>query len=116
MLKLFKSEGDLKKAEEKVTKLQEPKTFEKMIEYQVQRANIDVNMHMNNLVYLKLANEILPEDVYFGDELNNLRITYKHQIRLGQTVKIYYTMEENKHIVVIKNNDESKIHAIIELW
>ena len=116
MLKLFEPEGDLKKAEEKVAKLQEPKTFEKMIEYQVQRANIDVNMHMNNLVYLKLANEILPEEVYFADELNNLRITYKHQIRLGETVKIYYTMEDNKHIVTIKNNEESKIHAIVELW
>ena len=116
MLKLFESEGNLQKAEEKITKLQEPKTFEKMIEYQVQRSNIDVNMHMNNLVYLKLANEILPEEVYFADELNNLRITYKHQIRLGQTVKIYYTMEDNKHIVTIKNNEESKIHAIIEMW
>ena len=116
MLKLFESEGNLQKAEEKITKLQEPKTFEKMIEYQVQRSNIDVNMHMNNLVYLKLANEILPEEVYFADELNNLRITYKHQIRLGQTVKIYYTMEDSKHIVTIKNNEENKIHAIIEMW
>ncbi len=116
MLKLFESEGNLQKAEEKITKLQEPKTFEKMIEYQVQRSNIDVNMHMNNLVYLKLANEILPEEVYFADELNNLRITYKHQIRLGQTVKIYYTMEDSKHIVTIKNNEENKIHAIVELW
>lgn len=116
ILKLFETEGDLKKAEEKITKLQEPKSFEKMIEYQVQRSNIDVNMHMNNLVYLKLANEILPEDVYFADELNNLRITYKHQIRLGEIVKIYYTMVDNKHIVTIKNNEESKIHAIVEMW
>ena len=116
ILKLFETEGDLKKAEEKITKLQEPKSFEKMIEYQVQRSNIDVNMHMNNLVYLKLANEILPEDVYFADELNNLRITYKHQIRLGEIVKIYYTMVDNKHIVTIKNQDESKIHAIVEMW
>ena len=104
------------KKKEKDNKVKDKKKIKKMIEYQVQRANIDVNMHMNNLVYLKLANEILPENVYFGDELNNLRITYKHQIRLGQTVKIYYTMEENKHIVVIKNNDESKIHAIVEMW
>lgn len=115
-LKLFEPEGDLNKIEEKITKLKEPTSYEKMIEYQVRRANIDVNKHMNNLVYLKLANEILPEEVYFGDELNNLRINYKHQIRLGETVKIYYTMEDKKHIVVIKNKDESKIHAIVEMW
>lgn len=115
-LNLFNPEGNLKEAEEKVTKLKEPTSYKEMIEYQVRRANIDVNKHMNNLVYLKLANEILPEEVYFGEELNNLRITYKHQIRLGETVKIYYTMEENKHIVTIKNKDESKVHAIVEIW
>ncbi len=116
ILKLFEPEGDLKKVEEKITKLKEPTSYENMIEYQVRRSNIDVNKHMNNLVYLKLANEILPEDVYFADELNNLRITYKHQIRLGETVKIYYTVEDNKHFVTIKNQDESKIHAIVEMW
>ena len=116
MLKLFEPEGDLKKVEEKITKLKEPTSYEKMIEYQVRRENIDVNKHMNNLVYLKLANEILPDEVYFGNELNNLRINYKHQIRLGETVKIYYTMEDNKHIITIKNKDESKIHAIVEMY
>ena len=115
-LDLFKPEGNLHEAEGKVTKLKEPISYKEMIEYQVRRANIDVNNHMNNLVYLKLANEILPDDVYFADELNNLRITYKHQIRLGEVVKIYYTMEENKHIVTIKSQDESKLHAIVELW
>ena len=54
--------------------------------------------------------------MYFADELNNLRITYKHQFRLGEIVKIYYTMEENKHIVTIKSQDESKLHAIVEMW
>ncbi len=116
MLKLFEPEGDLQKVEDKITKLKEPTSYEKMIEYQVRRENIDVNKHMNNLVYLKLANEILPDEVYFGNELNNLRINYKHQIKLGETVKIYYTMEDNKHIVTIKNREESKIHAIVEMY
>lgn len=115
-LELFKPEGNLQEAEEKVTKLKEPTSYEKMIEYEVRRANIDVNNHMNNLVYLKLANEILPDEVYFADELNNLRITYKHQIKLGEIVKIYYTMEEDKHIVTIKSQDEGKLHAIVEMW
>ena len=115
-LNLFNPEGNLQEAEEKVTKLKEPKSHKKMIEYNVRRSDIDVNNHVNNLVYLKIANEILPDDVYFADELNNLRITYKHQIRLGEVVKIYYTMEDNKHIVTIKSQDESKLHAIVELW
>ena len=116
MLNLFNPEGNLQEAEEKVSKLKEPASYKKMIEYQVRRSDIDVNNHVNNLVYLKIANEILPDDVYFADEPNNLRITYKHQIRLGEEVKIYYTIEENKHIVTIKSQDDSKLHAIVELF
>ena len=115
-LNLFNPEGNLHETEEKVTKIKEPTSYENMIEYKVRRSDIDVNNHVNNLVYLKIANEILPDHVYFADEPNNLRITYKHQIRLGEVVKIYYTMEENKHIVTIKSQDESKLHAIVELW
>ena len=115
-LNLFNPEGDLSKTENKITKLKEPDSYERMLEYQVKRADIDVNNHVNNLVYLKIANEVLPEDVYFSEESNNLRITYKHQIRLGATVKIYYTRVENKHIVTIKNQDNSKLHAVVEMW
>ena len=71
---------------------------------------------MNNLVYLKLAYEVLPENIYFSDELKNLRVTYKHQIRLGEKIRICYSKEEDKHIVVIKSQDGTKIHAIVELW
>ena len=78
--------------------------------------DIDVNNHMNNLVYLKLAYEVLPEDIYFSDELKNLRVTYKHQIRLGAKIKICYSKVEDKHVVVIKSQDDTKIHAIVELW
>ena len=116
MMKSYEPEGDLEKAEKKVEKLTEPKSYQNMKEYQVRRSDIDVNNHMNNLVYLKIANEILPEDVYFSDELNNLRITYKHQLKLGDIVKVYYTKEENKNIVTIKNQDDTKLHAIIELY
>ena len=115
MINLFKPEGDLLEAEKKTTKLKEPDSYDKMIEYEVRRADIDVNNHMNNLVYLKLANEVLPDDAYFSSDLNNLRITYKHQIRLGARVKIYYAKKDNKHIVTIKSEDNSKLHAIIEI-
>ena len=114
MLECFKPEGSLSEGEERIKKLVEYDSYKNMIEYQVKRSDIDVNNHMNNLVYLKLAYEILPNDVYFSNELNNLRVTYKHQIRLGSKVKIYYTNEENKHIITIKSEDEKKLHSIVE--
>ena len=113
---IFKPEGDLEQTENKMIKIIEPKSFEKIKESHARRMDIDVNHHMNNLVYLKLAYEIIPDDVYFSEELNNLRITYKHQIKLGAKIKICYSRENDKHIVVIKSKDDKTTHAIVELW
>ena len=112
----YHPEGDLQETENRIKKIKEPISFETIKESHARRMDIDVNNHMNNLVYLKLAYEVLPEDIYFSDELKNLRVTYKHQIRLGEKIKICYSKEEDKHIVVIKSQDDTKIHAIVELW
>mgnify|MGYP003311595577 CR=1 FL=1 len=70
---------------------------------------------MHNLNYIELANEALPEDVYKGALFNDVRIAYKKEIKLGETVKCKYTFEDNKHIVVVKSEDDTVTHAIIEL-
>ena len=75
----------------------------------------DVNKHMHNLNYLKLAYEALPQEVYYSKEKDNVRIMYKHQILLGDKVKCYYTNIENKDIITIKSKDDSILHAIVEL-
>lgn len=82
-------------------------------EYNLQRRDIDVNNHMNNLSYLDMAYEILPEEVYRNKEFDNVRIVYKKEILYGEKIECYYEEENNKHIVVAKIED--KIHAIIEL-
>ena len=70
---------------------------------------------MHNIYYLDLAYEALPEDIYNGKQLNNIRVQYRKEIKLGETVKCRYTREEDKHIVTIISEDEKNIHAIIEL-
>lgn len=91
----------------------EPQRYESEIEYVVRRADIDVNNHMHNLNYLDLLNEALPEDVYINEQLNDIRITYKKEIKLGEIVKCKYSFEGGKHIVVIKSEDDKILHAII---
>ena len=98
-----------------IEKLQEPENYISEVEYTVKRSDIDVNHHMHNLNYLELANEALPEDVYNEQGLNNVRINYKKEIKLGETVKCKYSFENDKHIIVIKNKNDSIVHAIIEL-
>ena len=63
----------------------------------------------------KSVYEALPEDVFNNKIFSNVRIMYKHQIILGDTVKCFYRENNNCSIVEIKSNDEKTVHAIIEL-
>jgi len=96
-------------------KIKEPEEYQYEIEYTVRRADIDVNNHMHNLNYIELANEALPEEVYKGALFNDVRITYKKEIKLGDTVKCKYAFNDDKYIVVVKSMDEKVLHAIIEM-
>jgi medium-chain acyl-[acyl-carrier-protein] hydrolase len=101
---------------EEMDKIKIPKEFTSKIEYTVIRKDIDINKHMHNLYYLDLAYEALPEDVYEQRVFDNIRITYKKEIKLGDTVICYYTKKEDSHIIVIKNKDSDILHAVIELY
>ena len=100
-----------------IEKIKEPEDYEKTFEYTVKRADIDINKHMHNLNYLDLAYETLPEEVYEkSNDIKNVRITYKKEIALGDTVKCYYTKKDNKHIITVKDKNNKIIHSIIELY
>lgn len=81
-------------------------------DYCVQRRDIDINQHMNNLSYLDMAYEILPEDIYNTKVFNNIRIVYKKEILYGEKVECYYEEQNNKYIITVKS--QGKINAIIE--
>lgn len=111
----YKSEPERSVFKEEIEKLHEPETEEKSIQLKTRRTDIDINNHVNNLNYLDLAYEILPEEIYKQD-LKNIRITYKQQTIPGETVSISYTNQEGKNIITIKTQDKSNLHAIVELW
>lgn len=115
IIELYKPENEKVFEENEIEKLKEVEILNKYINYEVKRADIDVNKHMHNLNYLKLAYEALPENVYYSEEKNKVRIMYKHQILLGDKVKCYYNNIENKDIITVKSQDDSILHAIIEL-
>ncbi|MCI9063748.1 MAG: hypothetical protein HFJ17_04010 [Clostridia bacterium] len=115
LIDLYKPEDKCVFGVENIEKLSQPDFFSNSFNYKVRRSDIDVNKHMHNLNYLNVAYEVLPEDIYNGLECNNVRITYKHQIKLGDKVKCYYSCKDNVHTVVIKSEDEKTIHSIIEL-
>lgn len=69
-------------SEEKLGKLEIPTEFLSSSNYEVIRKDIDVNKHMHNLYYLDLAYEAMPEEVYEKRPFDNVRITYKKEIKL----------------------------------
>lgn len=116
---LGKYEPELEKTvfeNEDIEKVREPEKIISEVDYKVKRADIDVNNHMHNLNYLELVNEALPEEIYYGRELNNIRISYKKEIKLGETVKCQYSFENGKHIITVKSEDKKVLHSIIEVF
>lgn len=104
--------------DEKLGKLEVPIKIDSNIKYEVIRKDIDLNGHMHNLYYLDLAYEALPQEVYAKRPFNNIRITYKKEIKLGVIVKCNYSNKNGKHIIAIESKDGEKtnLHSIIEIY
>ena len=96
-------------------KIKEPEDVTTNFTYKVNRFDIDINKHMHNLNYINLAYEALPEEAYENEEFNVVRISYKKEVKLGDILICKYKKENQKHVIVIKSEDEKTLHAIIEL-
>lgn len=92
-----------------------PDSFDLTMKYTVKRRDIDLNFHMHNLYYLDLAYEALPVKIYEQRPFDNIRITYKKEIKLGDIINCKYKKQDDKNIVVITDEEDKIIHAIISL-
>ena len=98
-------------------KLRESENSEFIMDYVIQRRDIDTNHHVNNLYYLDYANEALPYEIFRNCKFSNVEIMYKHEAKLGDTVSLFYSSKsENEHIVTVKNKENGKINAIVKLY
>lgn len=109
----YKIENKAVFEDEKLSKLEIPTNFSNQTLYTVTRKDIDLNNHMHNTFYLNLAYEALPEEVFEKRPFNSFRITYKHEITLGDVVTCKYSYFNNRHVVVITNDE--KICSVIEI-
>ncbi|MDO5555369.1 MAG: thioesterase [Clostridia bacterium] len=98
-------------------KLKEPENSRFIMNYLIQRRDIDTNHHVNNLYYLDYAYEALPFEVFENCKFSNVEIMYKHEAKLGDTISLFYAdTPKNEHIVTIKNSEDNKLNAIIKLY
>lgn len=97
-------------------KITVPENLKLNFSYTTQRRDIDTNGHVNNLNYIDFALETIDEDIFNNTTFNNLEIVYKKEIKLKESIKCYYSLEDNKHIVTIKSEDDTIVHAIVKLY
>ncbi len=84
--------------------------------YKIRRFDLDLNKHVHNLNYLNIAYELLPENIFDGEELNNVEILYKRELKYGDIVKSYLYKEDDVYTIVMKSEDDSILHSIVKLY
>lgn len=80
--------------------------MENSSEFIVRRNEIDLNQHVNNLVYFDWVLENVPEEIYFNKELKYFEIDYKKEIIYPNTVVVKNTVN--------MENDVKTIHGIFD--
>lgn len=86
-----------------------PTDFEEFDAFPVHKSYLDNNMHVNNGVYIKLAEDYLPA----GFVVRQMRSDYRSQARLGDMMHPRVTLEDGRCTVVLAN-DEGKPFVIVE--
>lgn len=85
------------------------------VELRVSKGMIDCNRHVHNPVYLDFAAEVLPEgldSVLF----DHMELSYKREVKPGETVLIEYAREGEKHVVYVSDRADGSLHAVIALY
>ena len=112
----YKPEDDEKVfGEEEIEKIDLPEKYVKEYKYKIGRKDIDINNHFHNTLYLTLAYETLPDDIFESREYDYIRITYKKEIMYGDKITCKYGKINDKHVVVLFNETRDTLSALIEL-
>ena len=81
--------------------------------FKVRRYQIDSNRHVNNVEYIRMAMELLPEAEAFNAQIKELRAEYKKAAHFGDTIIPVVYMNGNK-LQVQLNDAEGGTYAVVE--
>jgi len=87
-----------------------PIDMEEIESFYVKRNQLDTHLHVNNVKYIEMALQYLPEDF----ELKQLRIQYIRSAILGDKITAKLTNKDGK-IYISLDSDEGKPFATLEL-
>ena len=86
-----------------------PKSMEKIDEYEVKKHHLDTNHHVNNVQYVRMAQEYLPSDFCIGQ----MRAEYKKQALLGDRIIAMVSIDGDICTVALCD-EEQKPYAVVE--
>ena len=102
--KLFESEYN--------EKLKLPDNLPEAYSYKIMKRDLDANHHVNNISFLDIGLEALPDNIKI-DDYNNLYITFKKEMNYKDNISCYYEFKENRHIVYLYNNTTNVLSGTI---
>ena len=76
----------------------------------VMKQHLDTNRHVNNVQYVAIASEVLPE----GTEICGIRAEYRKAAVLGDILVLKVAVEESKYVVSLCAED-GNVYANVEL-
>ncbi|MGL5766529.1 MAG: acyl-[acyl-carrier-protein] thioesterase, partial [Sarcina sp.] len=89
--------------------------------YEVRHSDIDLNGHMNNVIYIERAMDTMPNDIIDNYCLSGIKILFKKESMLGENIRVLTNIEEciDGNIKSIHNiiGEDEKIHTKLEfIW
>lgn len=100
----------------KLKKLSCPEKMKYEKDYIIDWNWIDANNHMNNIFYMDLAENVLPDEISKENNFCGFEIMYKKEIKYKDSVKCLYSEDDNSHIITIKSADSDDIFSVIKLY
>ncbi len=88
-----------------IEKLLPPSDMVYVKSFVVDRDKLDSNLHVNNVKYLGIADDIVPEEVFNRKEPNEFYINYRKELLYGDKVDCYYYENESEYYVILKTGE-----------
>lgn len=93
-------------------KVKLPEEINENYSYTTMKRDLDANHHVNNISFLDIAIEALPEELR-NQDFSNVNIIYKKELQYKDTVSCHYKNEDNKHIIYLYTKDTNTLNGVV---
>ena len=100
--------------EEYSNKFTLPQDLEPSYSYTIMKRDLDPNHHVNNIAFLDIAIEALPDNLK-NEVFDDMCIVFKKELHYKDNVSCYYEEKEDSHIIYIYSNTNNILSGTIVL-